>query len=220
MGWAEVYDDNIYTIQYPWSTVVSFVCKYTRPGMRVLDVGCGLGNNFQPVLDRGGTPVGLDLSTTAIEKARAKYPSAELHNYRFEEPWAAIPDASIDLAYDSKGLTTAPLDAINAGLASVARTLKPGARFLWWTLSDAGDWARAGSMDEATRYIESSVVDELPNGTFFRGYTFLSLSDTRFMAARAGFSVDVVTILKMETLLPNASRRVMEHLVIELTKTG
>lgn len=219
MGWVEVYDDNIYTIRYPWSTVVSFVCKYAQSGMRVLDIGCGLGNNFQPVIDRGATPIGLDVSTTALAKAREKYPSAELHNYRFQDVWSSLPDGSIDLAYDSKGLTTAPLDAINAGLASVSRCLKPGARFLWWTLSDAGDWARAGIMDEQTRYIDSSVVDELPNGTFFRGYTFLSLSDARFMAARVGFEVEVVTILKMETLLRNASRRVMEHFVIELIKT-
>ena len=88
MSWEEVYDSNIYTIQYPWSTVVSFVCKHVRKGMRVLDVGCGLGNNFQPVVDRGAIPVGLDVSETALNTAAEKYPTAELYPYRFDEPWS------------------------------------------------------------------------------------------------------------------------------------
>lgn len=217
MGWVEVYDSSVYTIQYPWSTIVSFVCKYARNGMKVLDVGCGLGNNFQPVLDRGATPVGIDISGTALKAARAKYPKAELHQYKFDDDWSAIPDGSIDLAYDSKGLTTGRLSAIKAGLASTYRCMKPGARFLWWTMSDGGDWARAGDMDEA-RFIESSNVDDLPNVTMFRGYTFLSLSDARSMAKHVGFTIDVVTILKMETLNSNATRRVMEHFIIEMTK--
>ena len=219
MSWVEVYDANIYTIQYPWSTIVSFVCKHVQKGMRVLDIGCGLGNNFQPVVDRGAIPVGLDISKTALKAAGEKYPTAELHPYRFEEPWSAIPDASIDVAYDSKGLTTAPIEAIKAGLASTFRCIKPGGKFLWWTMSDGGDWARAGVMNES-KFVESSIVEDIPNGAYFRGYTFLSLSDARFMAAQAGFTIDVITILKMETLNSNATRRVMEHFVVELTKPG
>jgi ubiquinone/menaquinone biosynthesis C-methylase UbiE len=217
MGWVEVYDSDVYTIQYPWSTVVSFVCKHTKKGMRVLDVGCGLGNNFQPVVDRGGIPVGLDISATALAKARDKYPTAELHEYKFEDDWAAIADNSIDVAYDSKGLTTGSLSAIKAGLASTYRCMKPGAKFLWWTMSDGGDWSRAGDMSDA-RFVESSKVKDIPNGAMFRGYTFLSLSDCRLMAAKIGFTIDVVTILRMETLNSDATRRVMEHFVIEMAK--
>jgi ubiquinone/menaquinone biosynthesis C-methylase UbiE len=217
MGWVQVYDDNVYTIQYPWSTIVSFVCKHVQKGMRVLDIGCGLGNNFLPVVDRGAIPVGLDISATALQAAGEKYPTAELHPYRFEEPWSAIPDASIDVAYDSKGLTTAPVEAIIAGLASTFRCMKPGGKFLWWTMSDGGDWARAGVMNES-KFIESSLVEDLPNVSYFRGYTFLSLTDVRVMAAQAGFVIDVITLLKMETLNANATRRVMEHFVVELTK--
>ena len=217
MSWEEVYDANIYTIQYPWSTIVSFVCKHVQKGMRVLDVGCGLGNNFQPVVDRGATPVGLDISKTALKIAGDKYPTAELHRYRFDEPWSAIPDDSIDVAYDSKSLTTAPIEAIKAGLASTFRCMMPGGKFLWWTMSDGGDWARVGTMN-GSKFVESSVVEDIPNGTYFRGYTFLSLSDTTFMAAEAGFEVDITTVLKMETLNANATRRVMEQFVLELTK--
>src|SRR5690348_13062557 len=182
MSWEDVYDADVYTIRYPWSTVVSFVCKYVTKGMRVLDVGCGLGNNFQPVVDLGATPVGLDISKTALKTAKEKYPTAELYPYRFEERWSAIPDESIDIAYDSKGLTTAPVEVIKAGLASTFRCLKPGGKFLWWTMSDAGDWARAGVMNES-KFVESSTTDDIPNGSYFRGYCFLSLSDVRFMGA-------------------------------------
>src|SRR2546421_3471976 len=118
MSWIEIHDANIYKIQYPWSTVVSFVCKHVHKGMRVLDIGCGLGNNFQPVIDRGAIPVGLDISKTALKAAAEKYPSAELHPYLFEEPWSAILDHSVDVAYDSKSLTTSPIEAIKAAISS------------------------------------------------------------------------------------------------------
>ena len=120
-------------------------------------------------------------------------------------------------AYDSKSLTTAPIEAIRRGLASTFRCMKPGGKFLWWTMSDGGDWARAGMMNES-KFIESSIIKDIPNGAYFRGYTFLSLPDVRSMATQVGFAIDVVTILKMETLNANATRRVMEHFVVELTK--
>src|SRR5690348_8068660 len=188
MSWEDVYDADVYTIRYPWSTVVSFVCKYVTKGMRVLDVGCGLGNNFQPVVDLGATPVGIDISKTALKTAKEKYPIAELYPYRFEEPWTAIPSASIDVAYDSKGLTCSPIESVRAGLASIHRCMKPGSKFMWWPMSDLGDWARAGEMSKS-KFIEKSAVDEIPNVTYFRGYSFVSLSDVRFMAAEAGFVI-------------------------------
>ncbi len=41
-------------------------------GNRLLDVGCGTGNSFLPMIDRGWSVVGCDISTAMLSKAAAK----------------------------------------------------------------------------------------------------------------------------------------------------
>lgn len=217
MDWKEVFDRGVYTTEYAHSEVIPFICRNTRTGSRVLDVGCGLGNNFLPIVDRGGVPVGIDLSEVALRTAAKKYPTAELHQYRFDDAWSNIGDASIDLAFDSKSLTTARIGEIRTAMASVYRCLKPSAKFLWWTLSDSSDWARVGPMDE-DGYIESSVVADVPNLTVFRGYTFLSYPQAVRVVTEAGFRIVNATIVKRETLSEGAMRRMYEYFVFELVK--
>lgn len=217
MDWREVFDKGIYSTAYPHSEVIPFLCRNTKPGMRVLDVGCGLGNNFLPIVDRDATPVGIDISPLALEGARARYPRAELHQYRFDEPWAALADESIDLAFDSKSLTCAHRAEMEAAFASIRRVLKPGSRFLWWTLSDASDWARVGPMGE-DKYIESSTVADVPNVTVFRGYTFLSFPEATRLAEAAGFTITSSVIVKRDYLNEQATRRVYEYFVFEMVR--
>jgi cyclopropane fatty-acyl-phospholipid synthase-like methyltransferase len=50
-----------------------------RPGERLLDVACGAGGFMQRAAARGLDVVGLDVSPTAVELARARLPEAELH---------------------------------------------------------------------------------------------------------------------------------------------
>jgi SAM-dependent methyltransferase len=44
---------------------------------RVLDLGCGLGHFTQTIADAGFRAMGVDISTTAIDKARLNYPACE-----------------------------------------------------------------------------------------------------------------------------------------------
>jgi 2-polyprenyl-3-methyl-5-hydroxy-6-metoxy-1,4-benzoquinol methylase len=50
--------------------------KLLRPGVRVLDVGCGNGYTVGQFLNRGCEVVGIDLSESGIDIARAAYPAA------------------------------------------------------------------------------------------------------------------------------------------------
>src|SRR5688572_7812837 len=43
-------------------------------GRRILDVGCGLGNQAHLLSQRGYRVLGTDVSAPAIERARARYP--------------------------------------------------------------------------------------------------------------------------------------------------
>lgn len=47
-------------------------------GSRLLDVGCGTGKSFLPMLDRGWKVVGVDLSPAMLTRAKAKAPTVQL----------------------------------------------------------------------------------------------------------------------------------------------
>ena len=51
-----------------------FFVERLRPGERVLDVGCGIGSVAYDLAERyGATVVGIDVSTSALEVARARH---------------------------------------------------------------------------------------------------------------------------------------------------
>lgn len=51
---------------------------WLRPGMRVLDLGCGLATDIAYLAERGFTAVGVDQSEAALRRARERYPKLEL----------------------------------------------------------------------------------------------------------------------------------------------
>ena len=82
----------------------AFLLPSLRPGMRLLDVGCGPGSITQGLARRlaPGPVVGLDLSRATLETARQNAAAAGLTNLTYEEgsvyqlPFA---DATFDVAY-------------------------------------------------------------------------------------------------------------------------
>lgn len=71
--------------QHPNSLVEEWLnrdaCAALRPGARVAVVGCGLGDDVALFAERGYDVLGLDLSPTAIDWARRRFPD---HAGRFE----------------------------------------------------------------------------------------------------------------------------------------
>lgn len=51
---------------------------WLRPGMCVLDLGCGLATDIAYLADRGFTARGIDQSDAALRRARALHPGLEL----------------------------------------------------------------------------------------------------------------------------------------------
>jgi SAM-dependent methyltransferase len=92
----------------PWDTgqpsghLVDFVRSHSVARGRALDVGCGTGTNALWLAEQGFTVLGIDISTVAIDKARAKAAGTNL-DCRFElmdflsDP---IPGAAFDFVFD------------------------------------------------------------------------------------------------------------------------
>ena len=71
---APVYDDFTAHHNYElWlGNMLPALERHGLTGSRLLDVGCGTGKSFLPMLARGWDVVGCDISESMLEKARAK----------------------------------------------------------------------------------------------------------------------------------------------------
>ena len=71
---APVYDDFTAHHRYPeWiDSLLKLGATHGLHGDTVLDVGCGTGKGFMPLLDLGWKVTGLDISPSMVELARAK----------------------------------------------------------------------------------------------------------------------------------------------------
>ena len=162
------------------SSLLEPLDRHGLSGDRLLDVGCGTGTSFLPMLARGWKVTGCDISAAMLEQARAKAGDvAELHlaDIRelpvfgaFDLVWA-LGDV-VNYLYDSDELTSA-LSGMRANLAaggllmldanplgcyrgffSVTYEVERDGRRLTWR-GEAPPEVAAGSICQATLEVES-----------------------------------------------------------------
>jgi SAM-dependent methyltransferase len=115
-----------------------------RPGMRVLDTGCGSGRNLVYFLREGYEVFGVDTDPNAIECTRglaaSLAPALPPDNFRVESiEGVAFPDAFADLVLSSAVLHFARCaDHFEAMLRATWRVLKPGGLFFCRLASSIG----------------------------------------------------------------------------------
>ena len=103
-----------------------------QPGERVLDVGCGRGASTVEAAEcvaPSGLVVGVDISATMLQAARARSAAAGLHNVELLEADAqvhAFDPGSFDVVISRFGVMF--FDDPQAAFANLARALRPGGR--------------------------------------------------------------------------------------------
>ena len=106
----------------------AFVLPELRPGLRLLDVGCGPGSITRGLAERvaPGEVIGLDLSRETLDEARREAAARGLGNLRFEQGSVyelPFPDASFDVAYAHQVLQH--LRERSAALREMLRVVRP-----------------------------------------------------------------------------------------------
>jgi trans-aconitate methyltransferase len=120
---SSLYDDRH---SFVWKKVADLIdLLEPKSGERILDLGCGTGHLTAQIAERGAEVIGLDASVSMIAQARQNYPKLKF----------ALADArtfdlggGFDAVFSNAALHWIPEPA--PVIASVARALKPGGRFV------------------------------------------------------------------------------------------
>lgn len=97
-------------------------------GLRVLEIGCGMGTDGAQFAKAGAIYTGIDLTDAAVELARKRFQVSGLKGeFRVADAERLdFPDASFDLVYSHGVLHHTP--DIEAAVREILRVLKPGGR--------------------------------------------------------------------------------------------
>jgi SAM-dependent methyltransferase len=197
--WDPVWEEGIYgqgrhLNRWPFDLVVSFVFRNfprdkPRDQVRLLEIGCGSGNNLWFAAREGFTVAGIDGSPTAVDYARRRFReeglTADLHVGDFTQlPFA---NDSFDLAVDRGAITCCGRSAAARAVAEVRRVLVAGGKFLFNPYSDRHSSCGSGrpGADGLTRDIQGGTLTGVGQicfwdrgqveNLFARGWKLLSL---------------------------------------------
>ncbi len=162
---AAQYWEDRYGTEHVWSGTVNATTAAVVGGLpqrsaapgRALDLGCGEGADAIWLAEHGWDTIGVDISTTATERARLAALEAGLPDERIRfvaadlSAWAAAADDADD---PSGGLLAGPFDLVTASffhstvelartaiLRRAAATLAPGGRLLIVSHAAPPPWA-------------------------------------------------------------------------------
>lgn len=172
------------------------------PGARVVDLGCGGGLLSRPMLERGASVVGVDLSHGSLRAARAKLDGRSLF-VRGDATCTPLRDGCADLVLLADVLEHVPDPALP--LHEAARLLRPGG-LVYVNTINSGLRARLLAVTLA------EGLGLVPRGTHDPA-CFIAPEDLERMAAAAG-----LRILKLQGERP-ALLRTIRRWTVELEKS-
>jgi SAM-dependent methyltransferase len=106
-----------------WARRVKMLSSHLRPGMTVLELGCGTGTFTRELARSGADVIAIDVSAELLEIARANHSAPNVH-YQTENAYAlSYPDAAFDSVVGSSVLHHLEVEE---ALRNIYRVLKPG----------------------------------------------------------------------------------------------
>ena len=161
---ATAYDDELRL----HNEVLRSACRIERQE-HVLDIGCGTGQTTRDAarMAPGGSALGVDISASAIVRARELAREERLPNVTFDQGDAQIHHflrGHFDLAFSRFG--TMFFDDPIAAFANIGRALRPAGRLMMmvWQRHEQNEWSV--SIERAVRGREGAALVPETGGAF------------------------------------------------------
>ncbi|MCK4553670.1 class I SAM-dependent methyltransferase [Candidatus Parcubacteria bacterium] len=132
--WENIYDSSFFhhKNKYPSTEIVSFVMgnfsrieRGRRSKIKILDLGCGWGNNLRFLKEEGFAYYGIDFSQTAIEHCKKIFKNVvcgDISNLPYESNF-------FDCVFDRMAIQHNPKENMQKFFNEVFRALKPNGLF-------------------------------------------------------------------------------------------
>ncbi|HEY9078861.1 class I SAM-dependent methyltransferase [Magnetovibrio sp.] len=206
----DIYAEGLQLNHYPHHTVVSHVMRFgagspDKSLIKVLDIGCGAGNNLVFIASAGFQAFGIDGSASAVAFAKRRlereHLSADARVGDFANlPW---PDNFFDLVIDRCALSHNRRATIEATLDEIKRTLKPCGELYSELWSDA--------------HFEKNYGTPLGDGSceVFSEGTFKPIGTTFFASLR-----DIDDLFASRFTITTKNHMTCEHMIEQRTSAS
>lgn len=165
--WDKQYHEKGYFIKYPDENLIRFMAKYfydapDRKGIKILDIGSGVGRNTIYLAKEGFSAFGVEATYSGIEISErrqgiegvnAVFKKADLTKIPFTEEY-------FDAVVDIQAIQHNTYKEINEILHEIKRVLKPNGIFFAKMVRTQDHSFRKGGV------IEKHTLDEIWEGTF------------------------------------------------------
>jgi len=163
-----------------------------KPGMKVLDLGCGDGTTALPAAQRGAEVLGVDIASNLVAAGNKRAADAGLKNIRFQEGDASslegLGDDQFDLVVTVFGAMFAPKPADVA--KEMVRVTKPGGRIVM------GNWIPNDPTLVASILKISSAYSPPPPEGFISPMTWGNEATVRERFTAAGVTPEAISFLR------------------------
>jgi ubiquinone/menaquinone biosynthesis C-methylase UbiE len=135
--WKEIYNNNQQINKYPFESVVKFIfknygklTKEDRKKIKVLEVGCGTGNNIWFLAEEGFDVYGIDISPKAIELSKNMLTKKGLSASLYVSSFTELPFENnyFDIIIDRLAIINCP-EFIDESLCNVYNKLNVNGKF-------------------------------------------------------------------------------------------
>jgi SAM-dependent methyltransferase len=200
-----IYGQGKHLNRYPYDSVVTFVYRHAPRGKpraetRILEVGCGAGNNLWFAAREGFAVSGIDSSPTAIGYAQQRFREEGLPGDLRVGDFGQLPfeNNTFDMVIDRAALTYVGIAGARKAVREIHRVSKIGARFHSNVYSDRHTSAKSGTAgpDGFTQGISCGTLTGTPDVCFWGRDSFLALFATGWEA----LSVQHVEIAEGDSL--------------------
>lgn len=163
--WERIYSEGRQLNKYPYDSIVTFIFKnypknVERKNIKILEVGCGAGNNLWFASREGFNVTGIDISKSAIEYVKKRFENEDLEGNFIVSNLIKFPfkNETFDLVIDRAALTYLTFDGCKTTVKEINRVLKLKGKIFFNPFSDRHSSCVSG------KYMESGITTNIKEG--------------------------------------------------------